>query len=43
MLTLNIIKQSERNELIKAWLLACLAKTIKEDVNSSIPIAGFAD
>ena len=30
--------KSDKNELIKAWLIACLAKTIKEDVNLSIPI-----
>jgi hypothetical protein len=30
--------KSDKNELIKAWLVACLAKTIKEDVNLSIPI-----
>ncbi|MFA6126597.1 MAG: hypothetical protein WC699_04775 [Bacteroidales bacterium] len=36
--SLIIIGKSDRNELIKAWLIACLAKTIKEDVNLSIPI-----
>jgi hypothetical protein len=27
--------KSDKNELIKIWLIACLAKTIKEDVNLS--------
>jgi len=27
-----------KNDLIKAWLVACLAKTIKENINISMPI-----
>lgn len=29
---------SNRKDLIKAWLIACLAKTIKENINISVPI-----
>ena len=36
--SLIIIGKSDKNELIKAWLIACLSKTIKEDVNLSIQI-----
>jgi len=36
--SLILIGKSDKNELIRAWLIACLAKTIKEDVNLSIPI-----
>lgn len=36
--SLIINAKSDKNELIKVWLIACLAKTIKEDVNLSIPI-----
>jgi hypothetical protein len=39
--SLMIRGQSDKNVLIKNWLIACLAKTIKEDVDSSIPIADF--
>lgn len=39
--SLIIIGASDKNELIKAWLIACLAKTIKEGVNLSIPIIDF--
>jgi hypothetical protein len=31
------------NDLIRIWLTACLAKTIKENVNCAIPIAGIED
>lgn len=27
-----------KNDLIRAWLIACLAKTIKENIKISIPI-----
>jgi len=30
--------RQNKNDLIKAWLIACLAKTIKENINISIPI-----
>jgi hypothetical protein len=36
--SLIIAGKSDKNELIKAWLIACLAKTIKEDINLSGPI-----
>jgi len=36
--SLKINNGSNRNNLIKAWLVACLAKTIKENINISIPI-----
>ena len=29
---------SNRNNLIKTWLLACLSKTIKENINISMQI-----
>ena len=31
--------KSNKNELIKAWLVACLAKTIKEQINLEKPLA----
>ena len=31
-------KPLDREHLIKAWLTACLAKTIKENINISVPI-----
>ena len=37
--SLKINNGSNRNNLIKAWLVVCLAKTIKENINISIPIA----
>jgi hypothetical protein len=42
--TLNSLKDKNgqnKNDLIKAWLVACLAKTIKENINISIPIIGI--
>ena len=33
--SLIIIGKSDKNELIKVWLIACLAKTIKEELNLS--------
>jgi hypothetical protein len=39
--TLKSLKYKSRqnkDDLIKAWLVACLAKTIKENINISIPI-----
>ena len=36
--SLAINGKSDKDELTRAWLIACLAKTIKEDVNLSIPI-----
>jgi len=39
--TLKSLKNKSRqnkNDLIKMWLVACLAKTIKENINISIPI-----
>lgn len=36
--SLKINDSLNRNNLIKAWLVACLAKTIKENINISIPI-----
>ena len=35
---LKINDSLNRNNLIKAWLVACLAKTIKENINISAPI-----
>ena len=34
-------KPLDREHLIKAWLTACLAKTIKENINISVPIEGI--
>lgn len=31
--------ESNKNELIRIWLLACMAKTLKENVHLSIPVA----
>jgi hypothetical protein len=36
--SLKINSKSNRNDLIKTWLIACLAKTIKENINLSLPI-----
>jgi hypothetical protein len=36
--SLKINNGSNRNNLIRAWLVACLAKTIKENINISVPI-----
>lgn len=36
--SLKINNRSDKNDLIKAWLLACLTKTIKENINLSTPI-----
>lgn len=36
--SLKINNGLNRNNLIRAWLLACLAKTIKENINISAPI-----
>jgi hypothetical protein len=36
------IEKKDNSELIKVWLVACLLKTIKENVNLSLPIAYFA-
>jgi hypothetical protein len=36
-------RKSDKNKLIKIWLLACLAKTIKEQVNLKEPVAGLAN
>ncbi len=33
--------KSDKNELVKAWLIACLAKTLKEQVNLAEPIANL--
>ena len=30
--------KSEKNDFVKAWLIACLSKTIKENINLSMPI-----
>ena len=35
--------KSDKNELIKAWLIACLAKTLKEAVHLSQPVNDLAD
>ena len=34
--------RSDKNEMIRAWLTACLAKTIKEQVHLTEPVAGLA-
>jgi len=39
---LIISGRSDKNELIRAWLMACLAKTIKENVKISIPVIDLA-
>lgn len=36
--SLQVNNGLNKNDLIKTWLVACLAKTIKENVNISIPI-----
>ena len=36
--SLKINNGSNKNDLIKAWLVACLIKTIKENINISMPI-----
>jgi hypothetical protein len=36
--SLQINNDLNRNDLIKTWLVACLAKTIKENIKLSIPI-----
>jgi hypothetical protein len=36
--SLQVNKGLGKNNLIKIWLFACLAKTIKENINISIPI-----
>ena len=39
---LIITGKSDKNELIRAWLMACLAKTIKENIKISVPITDLA-
>jgi hypothetical protein len=34
-------KKPDKDELTKAWLIACLAKTLKEQVNLSKPLIEF--
>jgi hypothetical protein len=34
--------RSDKNEMIRAWLTACLAKTIQEQVHLTEPVAGLA-
>jgi len=34
----TITGETDKNELIKAWLVACLVKTIKEGINFKLPI-----
>jgi hypothetical protein len=29
--------------MIRAWLVACLAKTIKENINISVPVTDIED
>ena len=36
--TLHSDRNSKKDNKIRAWLLACLAKTIKENINISIPV-----
>jgi hypothetical protein len=36
--SLILTGKSDKNELIRTWLIACLAKTIKENINLSISI-----
>lgn len=38
LLSLKNKSGQNKNDLIKAWLVACLAKTIKENIKISIPI-----
>jgi hypothetical protein len=40
--SITSVNQSDRNELIKAWLIACLTKTLKEQVGLTQPMAGIA-
>jgi hypothetical protein len=35
--------KSDKNDLIRAWLIACLAKTIKENLQLSIPVTGIQE
>lgn len=37
----QIKKEVTKNDLIRKWLTLCLAKTIKENIKISIPIAGI--
>jgi hypothetical protein len=36
--SITSINEPDKNELIKAWLIACLAKTMKEQVGLKKPI-----
>jgi len=39
----NINNRLSKNDLIKTWLILCLAKTIKENIKLVIPISGLED
>ena len=41
--SLKINNNSNKDDLIKAWLIACLTKTIKENINSSMPISDIVN
>ena len=41
--SLQINDGLNKNDLIKTWLVACLAKTIKENINISIPITDLVN
>jgi hypothetical protein len=41
--SLKINTGSDRNHMIRAWLVACLAKTIKENINISVPVTDIED
>ena len=38
LISLKTKNDSNKKDIIRAWLIACLAKTIKESINISIPI-----
>jgi hypothetical protein len=38
LISLKTKNGSNKKDIIRAWLIACLAKTIKESINISIPI-----
>ena len=41
--SITSINQPDKNELVKAWLIACLAKTLKEQVGLTQSISGLVN
>ena len=41
--SITSVNQPDKNELVKAWLIACLAKTLKEQVGLTQPIHGLVN